>query len=327
MMLLCVWIFFSFIIKKFEYCLRSVWIKLDTSNEKKNKKSNCAFRFSKKLLIWLYSADKNEIQFYIRKIRFFLYFFIKNLNFFLKWNFFEMLCSRWIWIFEHVCFFDKLFRHQIFFSLWIVRSNFIIFFLSFENVIWKITLFEFSFFRSIWKCDVINQKRIFDDVATSYLTNENQTQTRSIIKFKKWCWMNIIFTWWKMIQSKNFSSFKKHIKIFISFVFFFDKFFSISDFWQFKSLNLIKQFQLFSKISKKTVFQIIFRNVRFFSFSTDSTKCYNDDFAKFQLSAFAVAFFNAETKRDFRNFKKIKKSSWKKIDFFKNFCQFYFERY
>ena len=125
--------------------------------------------------------------------------------------------------------------------------------------------------------------------------------------------MNIIFTWWKMIQSKNFSSFKKHIKIFISFIFFFRQIFFNQ--W-FLTIQIVKFDQtvsiIFKNIKKKTVFQIIFRNVRFFSFSTDSTKCYNDDFAKFQLSAFAVAFFNAETKRDFRNFKKIKKKQLKK---------------
>ena len=80
---------------------------------------------------------------------------------------------------------------------------------------------------------------------------------------------------------KKFFIIQKIHKNFYFVHFFFDKFFSISNFWRFKSLNLIKQFQLFSKISKKTVFQIIFRNVQFFSFSTDSVKCYDDDFAKF----------------------------------------------
>ena len=189
------------------------------------------------------------------KSGFFCISLLKSLNFFLKWNFFEMLCLRWIWIFEHVCLFDKLFRHQIFFSLWIVRSNFIIFFLSLENVIWKITSFEFSFFRSIWKCDVINQKRIFDDVATSYLTDKGQTRTRSVIRFEEWCWMNIIFTWWRMIQSESFSSFKKHIRIFISFVFFFRQIFFNQ--W-FLTVQIVKFDQTVS---------IIFKNIKKNNFS------------------------------------------------------------
>ena len=91
-------------------------------------------------------------------------------------------------VFSTNCFVIRLFfRYELF-------DQILSFFLSFENAIWKITSFEFYFFRSIWKCYVINQKRIFDDVATSYSTNENQTRTWSIIKFEKWCWINIIFT-------------------------------------------------------------------------------------------------------------------------------------
>ena len=193
---------------------------------KKEQKNICAFEFLERLLTWSNSTDRNEIQFYIRKIRFLLYFFIKKFEFFFEMKFF------WNAVFA----LNLNFRARLFFRQVVSSSNFFFamscsikfyhfFFLSFENAIWKITSFEFPFFRSIWKCDVIDQKRIFDDVATSYLTGEGQTRTRSVIRLEKWCWMNIIFTWWKVIQSENSSSFKKHIKIFISFVFFFRQIF------------------------------------------------------------------------------------------------------
>ena len=59
-MLLYVWTFFSFIIKRFEYDMFLIKTEFDALNKKKLKK-NCAFEFLKKLLTWLCLIDKNEI--------------------------------------------------------------------------------------------------------------------------------------------------------------------------------------------------------------------------------------------------------------------------
>ena len=146
------------------------------------------------------------------------------MNFFLKWNFFEMLCSRWIWIFEHVCFFDKLFRHQIFFSLWIVRSNFIIFFLSFENVIWKITLFEF-FFSIDMKMWCYKSKTHF--WWCCYVIFNKWKSNMNAIKHQIWKMMLNKYHIYVMKNDsiKKFFVIQKKHKIFILFIFFFRQLF------------------------------------------------------------------------------------------------------
>ena len=219
-------------------------------------------------------------------------------------------------VFSTNCFVIRFFfRYELF-------DQILSFFFCHSKMLFEKSRYSNFFFRSIWKCDVINQKRIFDDIVTSYLTDEDQTRTRSVIKFEEWCWMNIIFTWWKMIQSENSSSFRKHIKIFISFAFFFDKFFSINDFWQFKSLNLIKQFQLFSKYQDKQLFKLFFAMFDFSVFQQSQQNVMTTILRNFNWARLLLLFSMQKRGAIFEILKKLKKAVEKKSIFLKIFVNF-----